>query len=439
METKQLKKGFARGVYLREDKGGDSARNGRVVVKRFAHPSRLQALRDGRRAHNEFRLLELLHKKGLAVPEPIDVRRVDGGWEVRMQWIPNSRSLLELLEGPRDEKPVDGWGKLIIEMGELLAALHVNGIDHPDLHPGNVLVDSTGKPWVVDFHHARLRRKLSPARIEEDFASFAAISREYLSSEVRLRFLQAWRTAVPAEIRKHFLDWSRLARRVEEKGRFLRRARVERSVGRWLRSSSRCVVLDDGRSPVFQRRDLPRDFWELARSGRADRAVMIVEGDPKANLERIWQNGVRLFEHRLPTLEPLCRREGRDGWAIFGKPVGTRKFESERDATRPEVVAELLGELLGELHDRGLTLSSLEPEQLFTEGGERLLIPPLDEHLEPFDPRPGSSSPRERFHAVSAQMERFPYPQRFVDGYVRGFARQPLEQLELERELRGAL
>ncbi|HVS17816.1 MAG TPA: lipopolysaccharide kinase InaA family protein, partial [Planctomycetota bacterium] len=158
MDVRTLKSSPARSVRLESEPGaGDDARR---VVKRFAGSGLFAATRDAARARREHELLSELHARGLPVPRPFSLERRDDGWEVAMQWIPRARSLAELLHaGETRDLPARA-------LGELLARLQSAGVDHPDLHPGNVLIDDTGGVWAIDFHKARRVARLSAARLE---------------------------------------------------------------------------------------------------------------------------------------------------------------------------------------------------------------------------------------------------------------------------------
>jgi 3-deoxy-D-manno-octulosonic acid kinase len=65
--------------------------------------------------------------------------------------LPNTRKLSALLDDGR--VPGEQWAKI----GEMLAAIHDRGVDHPDLTAHNILIDEHGAVFLVDFDNARLR------------------------------------------------------------------------------------------------------------------------------------------------------------------------------------------------------------------------------------------------------------------------------------------
>ena len=169
MESRTLKTGPARSVSLElPDGSGTDDVDAPRVVKRFAGRGLFAAARDAARARREHELLVELHERGLPVPRPLAIERRGDGWEVAMQWIPRAQSLQErLIEGRTLDLPARA-------LGELLARLQAAGIDHPDLHPGNVLIDDAHGVWAIDFHKARAGARLSAARLEAQWTAWQA-------------------------------------------------------------------------------------------------------------------------------------------------------------------------------------------------------------------------------------------------------------------------
>ena len=108
------------------------------------------------RALREFRLLDDLHQRGLAVPRPLlaSVERFSV-WGYRQalmtQWIDGAQTLAQRLAHAQD---LD-WPGLARTLAQLLDA----GVYHPDLNAHNVLCDDTHRWWVIDFDRARIGRQ----------------------------------------------------------------------------------------------------------------------------------------------------------------------------------------------------------------------------------------------------------------------------------------
>ena len=107
------------------------------------------------RAFAEWRLLAILHARGLPVPKPIAARYQRAGVFYRCdlvtQRIPNSQPLSALLEQPALDH-VPWWA-----IGQAIARLHTAGVDHADLNAHNILVDGQGAVSIIDFDRGRLR------------------------------------------------------------------------------------------------------------------------------------------------------------------------------------------------------------------------------------------------------------------------------------------
>jgi tRNA A-37 threonylcarbamoyl transferase component Bud32 len=307
--------------------GGEPA----VVVKRFHHPNPLLAPFDGARARREQAALVALHAAGLPVPRPLGLVRAARGFEVRLAAVEGARTLAESLAD--GGAPPGGWERLLARLGRLLAGVQAAGWEHGDLHPGNVLVDAQGAPWLIDFQRAR-RVPPDAARALAELVECAAVARERLAPRLRARFLVAWLRALPAGLRPA-LAGTALARAVESRARTRRLALVRTGLGRWLRESSRVRVLDGGAR--LERRDLagePGDALEL-------RAL-------RAELEARWLGAARLLEHGLPVARPArllrgSRWLGRGAAALFEPPVAGAPSERA---------------LLDALEERGLALAA---------------------------------------------------------------------------------
>lgn len=408
-----LRDGPARSVLL------DRSTRPPTVRKRFHHPRRLAALLDGRRARRELALLEHLHARGVAVPRPLGLARGARGWEVRMAWIEGGRPLAALLRRP-DEPPPGGWRRLLRALGRLLAALEAAGVEHADLHPGNALVDASGRPFLLDFHAARRRRGGGG---EDALARCAGAAREALSASERVHFLAAWHRArgragaAPPPL-------AALGRRVEEAARGERRAAVLANLDRWLRASSRCTAHEEGR--LLVRRGVAPEAARAARDAGAGVRILGREAEAR------WLAAARLREHGLPALAPLALWRGPEPLALFEPPEGA----SGAPGPGASADAPALAALLGALHERGLDLAPLAPDALARgPRGEPCLLPPRAlAALDPLDER--LDAPR-RFRALDRLVPPGRRDAAFVRAYAAAFAAWPEEARTLRARLGG--
>jgi len=108
------------------------------------------------RSFAEYRLLALLHQRGLPVPAPVGARYRRGGFIYRCDLITQRIEAAQpmsalLLAGALSEA---NWRAI----GAAVASLHRAGADHPDLNAHNVLVGPDGAIRVIDFDRGRLRK-----------------------------------------------------------------------------------------------------------------------------------------------------------------------------------------------------------------------------------------------------------------------------------------
>ena len=349
-----LKRGHAREVLLEQP--GDGAEP--AVVKRFHHPRPWLALADGRRARREHALLRHLHARGVAVPEPLGVRRGAAGWELRMRWIPGAEPLERWLAPARHgEPPPGGWRALLDELARLLAGTLAAGVLHRDLHAGNVLVDPHGRPWLVDFHGARRRRVDLAARggrelLEASLVRWAAIGRETLGPRARLRFLAAFRAALPPSARPALDALAARGPELEQRAREERRALVAHGAGRWLRPSSRVEVHAAAGVQRLVRRGLVLAGGDVAP--RPGEALHVLRPGHAREAEARWLVAARLEEHGIPAFVPLLLERGPAGARlVLGRPAEAVPAPDPTPAERAGLDALLA--------DRGLALDPRAP------------------------------------------------------------------------------
>lgn len=435
IQGRVLKSGRARTVYV-DGRG--------ALVKRFHNPGAVQALRDRARADAEHDVLAALRARHVPVPRPLEVRRarrsrgLAGGWEVVMERIPDSTTLAEVLAGT-SPSPVP-LPTLAARLGQLLARVHAEGLDHPDLHPGNVLVDRAGDVWLIDFHKARLRERLDASTLRRDVVSLAAAVRESMPREARARFVLAWHTNLPAPLARALARRARLAElaaRIEHEARARRRAVLAHAQGRWMRSSSACDQREGERGPIYVRRGLPDaviDAIQAHPSAKAEFALelgdgtrldlLVLHGLSVAERHDRWYAAVRLSDHDVPCLRPLALTPR---WVAFTAPPEARTGHARN--LRPAA----LGTLLGTLHDRGLDVDPLRPADLriATDGTLHLLPPARLHHV---DARAGALPPHERFRALAGLPGASDDPH-FRAAYVRAFRGDAREAQRLANEV----
>ena len=134
---------------------------GSVVVKYYIRGGfirylvKRRYLRWGRtRCQIEYELLQKVRDLGLSAPEPIAYAYRGSllykGWLVTKK-IKDQQTLAELGCGDEEHAHI-----VMKELINQVSTLIRNNIFHVDLHPGNVLVDSDGRVFLLDFDRARI-------------------------------------------------------------------------------------------------------------------------------------------------------------------------------------------------------------------------------------------------------------------------------------------
>jgi len=442
-----LKQGPGRSVHLEREPDSDVAR----VVKRFHGGRPWSFLHDGSRSRREFEALRFLYALGVAVPEPLARARIGGVYEVAMAFLPDTVTLQSLYPA-RELWPL-APERLAAPLGELLAGLHFAGLDHDDLHAGNVLVGPGGRVWAIDFHAARLRRRLDGKVLLRDLVRLAAGAREFVPQRFRARVLLAWQRALPDDLRELLEPTALLTAKIERSARERRRDVVLARRKRWTRAGTAVRRVAGAGVSGFVRVDLDAAWarslaFACARSsklqhldvpfpGARTRRLLVLRGTSHAQLREIWYAAARLDEHRIPVMSPLC---------LIRTPLPCAAFEVPRNAAFLAVtpqrelpprheLARDLGHLCGSLHDRLLAPTALGPEHvLVTPRGELCLagVPGLAD-IDPFDTR---ARRRDLLRWRELVGGREPSAQRaFAAGYLEAWRGTSVERELLRREL----
>jgi 3-deoxy-D-manno-octulosonic acid kinase len=125
------------------------------LVARFVADHYVWSGFDGTRAFREWRLLHRLHNAGLPVPNPIAAHVYRTGpiytADIITTYLPDTRKLSAFIS--EGAVPAQCWRQI----GRMIRAVHSHGVDHPDLTAHNILLDTRGSLFLVDFDNARMK------------------------------------------------------------------------------------------------------------------------------------------------------------------------------------------------------------------------------------------------------------------------------------------
>ena len=107
------------------------------------------------RSFAEYRLTEFLLQQKLPVPRPIAAGYERSGSLYRaailLERLPGVSTLAQRIGAQGVDAP---WE----EAGRLVALFHRAGLDHADLNAHNILFDTAGRGWLIDFDRSRMRK-----------------------------------------------------------------------------------------------------------------------------------------------------------------------------------------------------------------------------------------------------------------------------------------
>jgi len=358
MRSEELKTNVKRTVRLDRGVGGE------VTLSKHFHAPGLGRLRDGRRARSEARALGEAARRGLPVPAVRGLERNGASWVLRLQWIPDARTLDEVtreLDPVGRPHPGGRGGRararhLARAIGHLLAAVETSGLQHPDPHAQNVLVDGGGDLWLVDLARSRFVEPTA-AGFERTLVLACARFRDLSTRPFRALAFRAYLRARSATFPAP--DPAFVERRAMEK----QREDVARRVKVWRRTSSLTAVAEGRPRTVraLEVGDGPAPGWRTRR----------IECS-RSEADGIWAHLVRARMHRLPAARPRRLALGPPYFVEFDVP----------DAEGAEPDAEAREALRVALAARGLRLDV--PPIADLDGAA--LIPPSG-HLHPLEAR----------------------------------------------------
>ena len=143
-----LERGNETWVYRHYHRGG--------LVAKLCYDEYLWTGAERSRPVREWHVLDRLTRQGLPAPRPVAARAVRAGPIYRADIL----TVLLPDTVPLSSRLGELWPDLALwsAIGAMVAGFHRAGCDHPDLTAHNILVDSSRRPFLVDFDNARMRR-----------------------------------------------------------------------------------------------------------------------------------------------------------------------------------------------------------------------------------------------------------------------------------------
>ncbi|MGC8537675.1 MAG: KEOPS complex kinase/ATPase Bud32 [Candidatus Micrarchaeia archaeon] len=201
MAMKLMAKGAEAEVYRTSIFGIDA-----VLKDRKPKPYRIKELDEGIRAartRSEAKITYIADSIGVKVPNVLFVKR----YQLFMTYVEGIQMSALMQQGDKISKA------LMAKVGKYLGKLHNAGIAHGDFTPANILVDTGGEPWVIDFGLSSILDSI------EEKALDLLLMKRSIGKESYFAFIKSY----SAEAHSSKAILSRLSE-IESRGRYNERA-----------------------------------------------------------------------------------------------------------------------------------------------------------------------------------------------------------------------
>ncbi len=335
------------------------------------------------KAKREFDRLVELARRGGPAPDPL-------GWGVRSAWGGVGESFV-VTRAIDDIKPLN---RMIVEdqfspaerqaladaLGRFLAKLHRSGVDHRDLHNGNIVARATSaggyELFLVDLDAVRLGPPLGRARSLANLSLFGSGWVLSTHRADRLRFLRVYAAErgwidpardligerelfVLARILEHNAEaynlafWSRRDERCLVANRYYRTIDDDPYLGMAIRGADDDWLADLCRDPEELLRQPGLTILKHSKSSTVAEIVAMIDGSPRpAILKKIgatrwtdpwaalvrptpilrsWNAGQGFLERNLPTPRPLAMLHRRRNGLLYEGYLVTEKLDGVQD------------------------------------------------------------------------------------------------------------
>ncbi|HDP25097.1 MAG TPA: hypothetical protein ENN34_06610 [Deltaproteobacteria bacterium] len=233
-------------------------------------------------------MLGRLKEKGLPVPEIQGHMLHAGASALITRAIEPAQSLWEVDPSIR--------GTIMLEMAVLLLK---HGFSHRDMHPGNIILDSSGRAFLIDAYEISAHGRIGKREIIRLFAQI------FNASNIS-----------PADLEKHLVgfqhidDSATLAAKIVRSALRTKRRYVRKRVKRSMREGSFSTVLKTGNFSAWIRRGEAIDVESIIARHEANLAngIDILKVQDKTQLSRVDQYCVKSYRKSWPFGEPYARR-----------------------------------------------------------------------------------------------------------------------------------
>lgn len=243
--------------------------------------------------------------------------------------------------------------EFILRLARLIALIHQKGIDHRDLHAGNILIESNGDLnfYLLDLDRAKIHARLSRRRRMVALSQFAMFFALYVSRADRLRFFKEYYRQDPTPW-SGYQEWARrielktqkmtnrLYRRRDkgclEESKHFRRFEVPPYTGHFRKQVVRGTLAELLRNPDKLFRESKAEPLKRSREKTVKRFPLAIHGQTidvimkrystvglwgrlkdflrMSKGKKSWYASNALYQRRIPTALPLaCVEEKRFG------------------------------------------------------------------------------------------------------------------------------
>lgn len=341
-----------------------------LYVKRFKYPGLVQKVRMrlSDKARQEFGNLRRLLDRRISCPIPVAYAR-----DTESSWlITEELAGAEVIQGLLADRTFSAGElhSMLRALGAYVRGLHDAGLEHADLHVGNLLLRRPQDFYVLDVHRAKVREPLSADERLESVAFVLLSLIPYVSLTSCTRFLLGY-GADPRDV------WPRL--------REIRHRYYAGRLGRCLEDGTEYVCETKKKWTVYRRRawdpgDLPWDESRRTLVKELSNRRLYRVGDrflktlSRAAALRTWRNAHGLYIREIPIARhDACGVNG-TGW-VMGEWLEALPLKEalEQTAQRREMIFRV-ARLVRRMHGRGVFHKDLKANNVLVRGLEPFVI-----------------------------------------------------------------